>query len=164
MRSLLKFTKQMKCEPCYKRMRRHSSAWIVNEGKCLSINEIQKLRRFCQLTKSKGIRNMQFTKIRNWFMVELGLNTGLRVAEMASLRHSSLFIDDNRSSILVLGKGHKIRPIWISSSFKRICKAYLNYKRRFGYDLEADSPLLNNLKGGFISKRALQKFFKSIII
>jgi site-specific recombinase XerD len=154
----------MKGEPSRKRMRRHTSTWIVNEGKCLSINEIQKLRKYCQMEKAKGIKNRQFTRIRNWFMIELGLNTGLRVNEIATLKHVNLFTDNDRSSILVNGKGNKIRPVWISSEFKRACKSYIYLKSKFGYNISPNMPLLNNLKGGFISKRALQKFFKAIIV
>ena len=96
-------------------------------------------------------------------MIELGLNAGLRVEEMASLKHSDLIIDSDRSSIVVIGKGNKKRAVWINADFKRKCQLYFSYKERFGYSLEENSYLLNNLRGGKISKRALQKFFKIIM-
>lgn len=37
-------------------------------------------------------------------MVELGLNAGLRVEEIASLKHVNLLIDGERSSIVVIGR------------------------------------------------------------
>lgn len=96
-------------------------------------------------------------------MIELGLNTGLRVGEMASLQYRDFFIDQTKSSILVLGKGKKKRSVWISSKFKQACRIYFSYRKRFGYDSSDDSYLLNNLKGRKISKRALQKDFKAVI-
>jgi len=36
-------------------------------------------------------------------MIELGLNAGLRVEEIASLKHDNLLIDNSRSSIVVFG-------------------------------------------------------------
>lgn len=153
------FTKLMLGEPPKKRKR---IVWNIDESKCLSESEVRTLQRFCLLLKVNGLRNKKFTAVRNWFMIELGLNTGLRVQEMASLKHLNLFLDEGRSSISFRGKGDKKRSVWISSSFKKKCIAYLNFKKRFGYATEPDSYLLNNLKDEGISKRALQKFFKII--
>lgn len=135
--------------------------WVMDERKCLNTKEIKKLRKICTTARAYGLRCEKFTPVRNWFMIELGLNTGLRVEEMASLKHCDLIIDSDRSSIVVLGKGNKKRAVWINADFKRKCQMYLGYKERFGYRLEEDSYLLNNLKGVKISKRALQKFFKN---
>jgi len=96
-------------------------------------------------------------------MIELGLNTGLRVQEMASLKHFNLFLDEGRSSILFIGKGNKKRSVWLSSAFKKKCIHYLKFKSRFGFSTDPDSCLLNNLKDEGISKRALQKFFKILV-
>ena len=154
------FTFLMKKEPLHKVQ---NIQWVMDERKCLNTKEIKKLRKSCTTARACGLRREKFTSVRNWFMIELGLNAGLRVEEMASLKKSDLIIDSNRSSIIVLGKGNKKRAVWINSDFKRKCQLYFNYKERFGYSLEEDSYLLNNLKGEKISKRALQKFFKIIM-
>ena len=154
------FIKLMKSEPTPKIPK---FLWAIDERKCLNIMEIQMLRKSCNTARLQGVRQGKFTPVRNWFMIELGLNAGLRVEEMASLKQSDLIIDNNRSSIAILGKGGRKRAVWINADFKRKCQLYLGYKRRFGYSLDDDSYLLNNLKGGKISKRALQKFFKIIM-
>ena len=154
------FTFLMKKEPLPKV---HNIQWVMDERKCLNTIEIHKLRKSCATSKACGLRYAKFTPVRNWFMIELGFNAGLRVEEMASLKHSDLIIDSDRSSIVVIGKGNKKRAVWINADFKRKCQIYLGYKVRFGYSLEEASYLLNNLKGGKISKRALQKFFKIIM-
>ncbi|MBU1023518.1 tyrosine-type recombinase/integrase, partial [bacterium] len=110
-----------------------------------------------------GLKNKRFALVRNWFMVELGLNTGLRVQEMASLKHFNLFLDEGRSSISFIGKGNKKRSVWLSLAFKKKCILYLKFKSRFGFATDPDSCLLNNLKDEEISKRALQKFFKILV-
>jgi len=141
----------------------NSFSWIIDESKCLSTEEVRKLRSFCRRAKDYGLKHRNFTAVRNWFMVELGLNAGLRVEEMASLKHGNLLIDKGRSSLSFIGKGRKPRAPWISSGFKKTCLEYIGYKKRFGYSTNADDYLLNNLKGGKITKRALQKFFKILI-
>ena len=154
------FIKLMKSEPSPKE---NKFLWAIDERKCLNINEIHVLRATGKKARLYGVRCGKFTPVRNWFMIELGLNAGLRVAEMVSLTHGDLIIEDERSSITVLGKGGKRRAVWINADFKRKCQLYLGYKKRFGYSLDDDLHLLNNLKGGKISKRALQKFFKAIM-
>ena len=153
----------MKSEPTGKKRKKTKQSWEMDESKYLGKAEVRKLISFCNNGKRVGLQDKKFTRLREWFMVELGLNTGLRVQEMADLKGSNLLIDKDRSSIVLVGKGNKKRAIWISSKFKSICKTFLNYKVKFGYGVKDEDYILNNLKGEKISKRALQKFFKKII-
>jgi site-specific recombinase XerD len=156
-----RFIKLMKSEQNHVTIRKHH--WIIDESKCLTFDETMKMRNYCKCLKRKGLQDRKFTPIRNWFMIELGLNAGLRVEEMASLKHSNLLINGEKSSIVVIGKGNKKRAIWISSEFKDKCFDYIDSKRILGFKTDEDSYLLNNVRGGKITKRALQKFFKEII-
>ncbi|MCP4603480.1 MAG: tyrosine-type recombinase/integrase [Proteobacteria bacterium] len=151
----------MKSEPARRRV--SNRAWTIDESKCLSMGETTILRRVCDRLRKAGLRSGRFSQVRDWFMIELGLNAGLRVAEMASLRHGDLLIDGEKLSILVLGKGNKRRSIWIGDVFKSICQRYFNCKTRFGYTTGKTAPLLNNLCGDSITKRSLQKAFKSVL-
>lgn len=157
---LSKFIKLMKGEPARKRAT--TRAWVIDEKKCLSQSEVVKLISIAVSDREYGSQNLRFSRIRDWFMIELGLNAGLRVAEMASLKHGDLMIDDVRSSIRVLGKGNKRRVVWINTNFKKMCQSYLILKAELGFSTEPASSLLPNLKDRRISKRALQKFFKRI--
>ena len=159
---LKRFIKLMKHEPTRSEKKKRNS-WIIDESKYLSSEEVKKLRRAANKARNYGLEHRKFSPIRNWFMVELGLNAGLRVEEMAFLKHENLLIDKTRSSISFIGKGKKPRAPWINLSFKMTCQRYIAYKKDLGYDTSAEDYLLNNLKGSKITKRALQKFFKSMI-
>lgn len=161
--SLIWFIKRMKSEPFEEEKKKRSFSWIIDESKCINAEEVRKLRTFCTKARDYGLQCKKFTPIRNWFMVELGLNAGLRVEEMSYLQCGNLFINKDRSSITVTGKGNKKRAIWINSDFKKTCLAYLGYKKDFGYSTQPEDYLLNNLRGEKITKRALQKFFKAIL-
>ena len=115
------FIKLMKDEPTDKEIRKPNFSWVIDESKCLSLKEVKKLRDTCNKIRIFGLKNSKYTLIRNWFMVELGLNTGLRVEEMASLINRNLLIDGDRSSIVVIGKGNKKRAVLISPDFKKNC-------------------------------------------
>lgn len=129
----------------------------------MSTNEVCQLRS----TASKGLSRIGedagYRIARRWFMIELGLQVGLRVSEMASLSHKDLHLDGERSSIVVIGKGNKKRAIWIGSAFKNICKSYLAAKRKFGLCCDPDEPVLCSSKGKRLNKRTLQKDFKRLI-
>lgn len=143
--------------------RKTARGWFIDETKCLRAVEVRALRATSLEAKRRGLRDRQFTAVRNWFMVELGLQTGLRVEEMAGLRHGDLFLNNGRSSLRVLGKGNKPRPVWISSRFRKLCEQYTSLKNRFGYSVDNQCFLLNNRRGTKITKRSLQKFFSQII-
>ncbi|MCK5125537.1 MAG: tyrosine-type recombinase/integrase [candidate division Zixibacteria bacterium] len=152
----------MKREPNSKKALKKKYYWIIDESKCLSIREVAKLQQYSNQIRIKGLDSKRFSLIRRWFMIELGIRTGLRVKEMASLKHKNMLIDDSRSSFTFIGKGNKPRLVWINSEFRQLCHQYISYKKMFGYDISGDTPLLNNLKGKRISRRALQKDFKTM--
>ena len=157
------FIKLMKSEPFNIEEEKRNHQWIIDESDYIHREEVETLTKTCNKLRRYGLKHRKFSQVRNWFMVELGLNAGLRVAEMASLKCGNLLIDKGSSSIFVIGKGSKKRAVWINSDFKKICQTYLKYKRDFGYGIGSEDALLNNLRGSKISKRALQKFFKQII-
>lgn len=157
-----RFIKLMKSAPKKKTTSR-KSAWTIDESKYLNEPEVAKLRQVAEGLLSTGLCQSRFSLVRTSFMLALGLQAGMRVSEMAALKHRALLLDSGRSSILVNGKGNKTRPVWISSSFKKVCLGYIAHKRRFEYSTDGDSFLLNNLRGEGISKRALQKAFKQLL-
>lgn len=97
-------------------------------------------------------------------MIELGLFTGLRVQEMASLNCGDLLIENAQSSLIVRkGKGDKKRIVMLSHEFKKKCLWFLKYKERLNQDISENAPLLCSLLGERLSKRALQKAFKKCL-
>ena len=160
MNLLSKFTFLMKGELQTKVMNKPHSAWTIDESKYLSKNECEIL----MCTALNEIDKNKFNTIRNYFMVELGLNTGLRVDEMASLKHYNLLIDNGKSSFNVVGKGNKPRSILISQEFKNKCIQYVELKRKYDLPGEIDSPFLCKTSGEKLTKRALQKAFNILIM
>lgn len=158
-----RFIKLMLNEFNSQNSRKPRSQWIIDERKCLIEQEVRDLLRAANCLKDQGLKERRFSLIRRWFMIQLGLFAGLRVGEMALLRHSNLLIEEGRSSIVLFGKGNKKRSVLISQKFKSACYEYIENKKSFGYSVEEKEPLLVNLSGSRISKRALQKDFKNLL-
>ena len=132
-------------------------SWVLDETKYLNWQQVKKLRRACEKAKNKGIEKNQIIPVRNWFMIELGLFTGLRVNEMVNLKINDLHLNDNQSSLIVReGKGNKSRTIFFPETFKKECLFYLKWKNK----CLPGQYLFTNSKGEKLSKRILQKSFK----
>ena len=111
--------------------------------------------------KSDGLRKGTFSLIRDWFMVELALLTGLRVMEVQNLRVNDLRIRHSMSSIHVrCGKGGKKRDVWINRELKNECMEFLGIREKFGFVNDANNHVFCSSKGQPLTTRGLQKAFK----
>ncbi|MFH1367944.1 MAG: tyrosine-type recombinase/integrase [Elusimicrobiota bacterium] len=154
----MKFRKLMNSAPGKPRKKRHN--WTLDESKYLAKEEIRKLRRWCINARDNAISRYEYLPVRDWFMVEVGLNAGLRVAEMANMKCSDLFVNDEKCSMSVVGKGHKKRTIVISKFFKKCCQRFLDWKHKMGQSINPDSYVLTKENNRKLTTRALQKAFK----
>ena len=108
MNLIYRYTKLTKGEP---QNTKKYQQWEITEKKFLQSSEILILRRYCQKIKETGLRKRNFINIRNWFMIELGLHTGLRVSEIKDLKHGDLLIENDKATLFTVGKGNKYRPV-----------------------------------------------------
>src|SRR3989339_1141432 len=139
-------------------------AWAIREDKVLLEGEVHTLRRFAHVLMTHGMKAKTFYLVRDWFTIELGLNAGLRVEEMAELKTEDLFIVNHHSSVFVNhGKGDRKRTVKISREFRDTCKLFLKLRQDFCLSNAAGNALLSSDTGKFITKRALQKQFKTCI-
>ncbi len=138
-------------------------AWTLDERKFLTLDKVRRLRSHCRREKARALGKKEFLGVRDWFLIELGLNTGLRVQELSDLRCGDLLISGDEASLIVRkGKGNKRRPVWINQSFKESCKSFLTWKKRQGHTVGAEAALLTSEQDKKVTKRALQKAFKRI--
>lgn len=109
-----------------------------------------------------ALRRGNKVAIRDYFIIHLGLTTGLRVMEIAALKCSDIYLDDKICSIFVRkGKGGKKRLVFFAGAFRKHCNEYLKWKRQVGESMEADAPLiLSSNTGKHMTTRAIQKVFK----
>lgn len=147
--------------PTTKKKARH--AWTLSENKYLTLDDVRKLRRFCRQEKQYALKTGAMLGVRNWFMIELGLNAGFRVKEMAGLKCGDILIDKEHSSIVAIGKRLKKRSIWISSEFKKTCLWYLRWKQKMGQEIQPESYVFTTAKAKTVDKRTLQKAFKKCV-
>ena len=139
-------------------------AWTLDERKFLNQAYVSRLRKYCSGQKEKVHKTDKFLAVRRWFLVELGLNTGLRVQEMTDLKWGDMFIDSLEASVVVRkGKGKRKRSVWINDSFKEICQHYKYWLHLQGHSVNDEVCVFTSENDSPLTKRTLQKDFKMII-
>lgn len=156
-----KFIKLMKSEQFVKEPKKNRFAWTLDESKYLDTNQIKALRKVCKKARDVSLKQRKFVHVRDWFMIELGLFSGLRVAEMANLKCGDLHINNKQSSLSVRnGKGNRPRTVRLKKEFKHECLWFLKRGKTIGQDISSGAHLLTAARGTPLTKRALQKAFK----
>ncbi|MBN2331031.1 MAG: tyrosine-type recombinase/integrase [Candidatus Aenigmarchaeota archaeon] len=136
--------------------------WVLDPGKFLSREEVDRLletaRRRAEAALAKGLK----VAVRDYFVVDLALSTGLRVAEIANLKCKDIFLNDRMCALLVRnGKGGKKRLVRFNGSFGRHYEEYVLWKQAFGEPAGPGDPLLlSSNTGGHMTTRAIEKAFK----
>ncbi|MCK5149116.1 tyrosine-type recombinase/integrase [bacterium] len=134
------------------------STWELDLNKFLSRKDARRLL----IVSEEGVKSSQHVTVKDYFIINLGLSTGLRVMEMAALNCGDFDLEGAVPSLLVReGKGKKKRRVFFSDDFKIHCSKYLAWKQSIGESVESEQPLLLSIKtGGHLTTRAIQKAFK----
>ncbi len=136
--------------------------WILIPDKFLSLEEAKKLfetaRERAEMANSRGHN----VPVRDYFIIDLALSTGLRVMEIAQLSCGDVFIQDAFYSLLVRkGKGGKQRLVRFNEAFKQRHNEYILWKQTVGEPTGLGDPLLlSSNTGSYMSTPAIEKAFK----
>ena len=118
------------------------SNWVLDPGKFLSRADAHRLRVTVREWARHASSQGRPIAVRNYFLIELGLSTGLRVMEISALRCGDLYFDGMAPCVLVrAGKGGKRRTVFINNAFAKCCRRFLRWKRRHREPTDPDSPM-----------------------
>ncbi len=102
--------------------------------------------------------------IRGKTIIELVLNTGLRVQEVRLLNVSDIWNGLTLRSHLVVrpetAKRCKSREVFLNSHIVKVLKEYIRWKREKGESMDPLTPLFISKKGGRVGQRTLQDMAK----
>lgn len=103
-----------------------------------------------------------FIAMRNLTIVKLFMGSGIRSEELINLDIKDLYLDEEPSYIMVLGKGklEKYDKVYISKTAKDALTSYLNYRQEFVVEnnIKENAVFLSDNKRR-ISKTAITSFF-----
>ncbi len=132
----------------------------LDPDKYLSKEEAAKLLNVAQ-KRARCAKEQKKIPIREYFIIHLGLATGLRVMEIANLKCGDLYLEGKCQIYVREGKFGKSRYVIFYKEFQKHCREYLMWKVKVGESVKAEEPLIvsSNSKG-HMSRNGIQKVFK----
>ena len=140
----------------------NSINWAIDPKKFLSKTEVDRLRVATKARAEIALAKGKRIAIRDDFIINLALATGLRAMEIVALKCRDVYLSGTLPFLLVeKGKGGKKRIVYFSKPFEKHCTEYLNWKEKIGESIELDAPLIlsSNTKS-HLTTRAIEKTFK----
>jgi len=136
--------------------------WVLDGDKYLTVSEVRLLLKTAGQWAQAALVQNRKVPVRDYFIVQLALATGLRVMEIAQLKCGDSFVDDRSGALVVTnGKGSKKRLVRFNKEFKQHYYEYLHWKQVNDEPTGPDNPLLLSTNtGGHMTTRAIEKAFK----
>ena len=134
--------------------------WTLDRQKFMSKPEIKILKRVVEDKALADIQKGRTTWPRFWMILDLAINAGMRVSEIAKIKVGGLFLNSREPRLYVNGKGNRNRDIYISKPLMKHLLEYLKWKQLLDEPTEKDDFLLISSHRKYYSTRALQYAFK----
>ena len=142
-----------------------SFEWALDERKYLKKREVERLMNSVEQEKEQAEIKSKKVSVRDWFVINLAMFTGLRVQELADLNCGDFCIDTGVSFLIVRhGKGDKQRVVKFNGKLKKAFLEYIDWKEKVDEPTDSENPLIlsSNTKK-HITTRALEKMFKRCV-
>lgn len=126
-------------------------------SKIVSLKNNKRLPQFVQEKQMNKLNSFfvsinNFSEVRDYFLIELLYNTGIRLSELINIKHNDW--DLVGGTVKILGKRNKERICPLNNHTINIYKKYIEEKSKMNFVLNKDSNLLVTDKG----EKLYQKF------
>ena len=129
----------------------------------MSAEQVRRLKKTCRQASEKAKKNGNKTPVRDWAIIHVALDAGLRASEICDLKIKDLLIDQGQSSIIVRsGKGNKKRGVTIGEKLKNHLLSFIQWKRKNGQMTRGVDYLFISKRGSSnrMSRQAIYQIFK----
>ncbi len=127
----------------------------------LSPDQVQALKTYCQRNSADPVRDRRADPVRDWAILHVALDAGLRVSEICALQLRDAILDRAHASLIVRdGKGHKKRGVRIGSALRNHLEAFIEWKTAVGQSTAIRAPLFVSSRGGPLTRSAVYRIFR----
>ncbi len=135
--------------------------WILDNRKFFSEEEQRLIREHVR----RRLRHPDRKRWVEWFLIELAMETGLRVGEMSALVCGDLLIGDSLPGVVVRrGKGGKTRFVHVRQALCEKARMFLDWKKNADEPIGESDPLFRSVRTGRpMTVRGLQKIFERVL-
>lgn len=103
---------------------------------------------------SESIKSNDKFKLRNYAIICLFLNCGMRLSELVNINISDIKLDER--TIRITGKGNKQRILYLNNASKEVIKRYMRERQKIGYDNADRDALFLSSRNKRISRRNVE--------
>lgn len=123
--------------------------------------QVQRLKTVARKAAEEALRHGRKGPVRDWAILHVALDAGLRVSEIANLKVGDLLLEPGLGAIIVRrGKGGKIRSVHIGEPLRRHLLEFLEWKKLVGEPVTKEAFLFLSPRGKSLTRQALWLMFK----
>ncbi|MCS7240557.1 MAG: site-specific integrase [Candidatus Bipolaricaulota bacterium] len=123
--------------------------------------QVHRLKTVVRKSAEAALKKGRKTAVRDWAILHVALDAGLRASELASLKVGDLLLEPGHAAIIVRrGKGGKIRSVHIGEPLRKHLLEFLAWKELVGEPTDPDAFLFLSPRGGPLTRQALWLIFK----
>ncbi len=129
----------------------------------LTPQQVHALKADCRRRAESPGPDGRTNPVRDWAILHVALDAGLRVSEICDLRIRDVILDRENASLIVRdGKGHKKRGVKMGKDLRDHLAEFLAWKGRGGESTSAREPLFVSSRGGPLTRTAVYRIFKEV--
>ncbi|MBE0636675.1 phage integrase family protein [Candidatus Bipolaricaulota bacterium] len=119
------------------------------------------LKSHCREQADEASRNGKKRPIRDWAILHVALDAGLRVSEICDLQIRDVILDRAHASLIVRdGKGGKKRGVRMGSALRTHLVEFISWKESVGENVSGRSPLFVSSRKGPLTRTAVYRIFR----
>lgn len=123
--------------------------------------QVRRLKGVLRRAAQEALKSGKKGPVRDWAILHVALDAGLRVSEITALRVGDLILDPGHAAIIVRrGKGGKKRGVDIGQALRDHLAEFLDWKRAVGEPTHPEALLFLSPRGGALTRQAIYHMFK----
>ena len=135
----------------------------ITQEDFMSPQQVLTLKEHCREMARKAEGDGRRNPVRDWAILHVALDSGLRVSEICDLRMRDVILDDGGASLIVRnGKGNKKRGVKIGRALRDHLTEFIAWKAENDESTAGRAPLfVSSRSGGALTRTAVYRIFKA---
>ncbi|MCX6091974.1 MAG: tyrosine-type recombinase/integrase [Candidatus Bipolaricaulota bacterium] len=124
--------------------------------------QVRDLKDYCRRRAEESAADGRCHPVRDWAILHVALDTGLRVSEICALQLRDVILDAGHASLIVRdGKGGKRRGVKLGTALQEHLSLFVAWKESMGESLAPGAPLFVSSRDGALTRTAVYRVFRA---
>ena len=133
----------------------------ITQEDFLTPDQALSLKSYCRDCAHEAQRQGKKRPIRDWAILHVALDAGLRVSEICDLQIRDVILDRGHAALIVRdGKGGRKRGVRMGSALQQHLVAFIEWKATPGESVSGRAPLFVSSRKGPLTRTAVYRIFR----